>query len=374
MAGQNRRPGRDSVTPPQVALLQLDRRSAGPARLAPGRTATILVVDDEEGNRVMLGRILEHRGYAVETAGDGPAALAILAATPVDLVLLDVQMPGMNGIEICRTIKETPASRLTPVVLVTGLTDREHRIAGIEAGADDFVSKPFDHEELAARVASLVRLKRYTDELESAESVILSLALTVEARDPYTDGHCQRLAVYARALGARLGLPDDALVSLERGGYLHDVGKIGIPDAVLQKPGPLTAAEFETMKQHTVIGEGLCGTLNSLEGIRPIVRSHHERRDGSGYPDGLRGDDIPLAAQIIAIVDSYDAMTTTRPYRPALSAEHAFGELARETERGLHREDLMHEFIALGRAGALRALADAANARHGPPGCRHADG
>jgi putative two-component system response regulator len=331
-----------------------ERRPRGPV---------ILVVEDAQPNRELLVRLLSAHGYHVESACDGEAALRTLEDKRPDLVMLDVKLPGIGGFDVCRAIKQRPATRLTPVVLVTGLNDRQHKIKGIEAGADDSLSKPFDQEELIARVGSLVRLKRYTDELESAESVILSLALTVEARDPYTEGHCQRLAAYARALGVKLGLHNDDLASLERGAYLHDVGKISVPDAVLQKPSTLTNEEYETLKRHAVVGERLCGELRSLDAVRPIVRHHHERRDGSGYPDGLRGDDIPLLAQIVGIVDTYDAITTTRPYRAALPADHAYEELARETNLGLHRGDLVQEFVALGRAGSLDESAAAVRLR-----------
>jgi len=317
----------------------------------------VLVVDDQQQSRDLLVRVLIGHGCVVDSVGDGEGALRRLEDTRPDLVLLDVELPGLSGFDVCREIKRRPATRLIPVVLVTGLDGREHKITGIQAGADDFLSKPFDREELLARVGSLVRLKRYTDELESAESVILSLAMTVEARDPYTEGHCQRLAAYSKALGATLNLHEDQLASLERGGYLHDVGKIGIPDAVLLKPSRLTPGEFETIKQHTIIGERLCGELHSLAAVRPIVRHHHERRDGSGYPDGLAGDDIPLLAQIVAIVDTYDAITTSRPYRAALPAAHGYEELSRETARGLHDTRLVQEFIGLGRAGTLDAIA-----------------
>jgi putative two-component system response regulator len=228
---------------------------------------------------------------------------------------------------------------------------REQRIVGIHAGADDFITKPFDAEELQARVASLLRLKLYTDELDSAESVILSLALTVEARDAYTEGHCQRLAAYATALGSTLGLSEAELAALHRGGYLHDVGKIGIPDTILLKPGRLTDAEYALIKQHPVIGERLCGDLRSLRLVRDIVRSHHERRDGSGYPMGLKGDEIPLLAEIVAIVDTFDAMTTTRPYRDALPEQAALDELLRDAAKGAFRQDLVERFIGLRRAG-----------------------
>jgi putative two-component system response regulator len=317
----------------------------------PPRRPTILVVDDAQQNCQILARLLTPHGYTVESASDGEAALVALEEKPPDLVLLDVQLPGLDGFEVCRRIKQRPATRLTPVILVTALHAREQKIRGIDVGADDFLAKPVDAQELIARVGSLVRLKRYTDDLESAESVILSLALTVEARDPYTEGHCQRLASYATALGAQLDLHADEIAALQRGGYLHDVGKIGVPDAVLQKPSRLTTAEYETMKRHAVIGERLCGDLRSLLAVRPIVRSHHERRDGSGYPDGLHGDEIPLTAQIVGIVDVYDAITTTRPYRTARPPDLAYEELTKEADRGLHRQDLVQAFIALARSG-----------------------
>src|SRR6266851_3471481 len=289
--------------------------------------ARILVVDDHEGNRTLLSRLLTREGHVVYTAKNGEEALEFVLRELPDLVLLDVMMPLVNGFEVCREMKRQPATRLIPIVLVTALKDSGDKIAGLEAGADDFLSKPVNPAELQARVRSLVRLKRYTDDLDSAESVIVSLALTIEARDAYTNGHCQRLAGYAAALGHSIGLGEDDIASLERGGFLHDIGKVGIPDRVLIKPGRLTPDEYEIIQCHTVIGDKLCGGLRSLKRVRPIVRHHHERLDGSGYPDGLRGDDIPLLAQIMSIVDLFDAVTTTRPYRPAQSAHHAGDEL-----------------------------------------------
>lgn len=330
---------------------------------------SVLVVEDAASNLELLVRLLTAQGYTVRSATNGEMALESIEQHPPDLILLDVQLPGVDGFEVCRRVKQNAATRLIPVVLVTGLRAREHRIEGINAGADDFVSKPFDAQELTARIRSLLRLKRYTDELDSAESIILSLALTVEARDKYTDGHCQRLAGYATALGAELGLNEDELAALGRGGYLHDVGKIGIPDALLLKPARLTVGEYDVMKRHAEIGERLCGHLRSLGLVRPIVRHHHERLDGSGYPDGLREGAVPILAQIVAIVDAYDAMTTDRPYRSAVSAEEAFAELARDAARGLHRRDIVATFMALGRNGRLATIADslaAAGNGHGP--------
>jgi putative two-component system response regulator len=197
----------------------------------------------------------------VVTASDGQQALDMVEHDHPDLVLMDVVMPKLSGFEVCDRIKQNKATRLTPVMLVTARRESQDRIRGINAGADDVLTKPFNAHGLKARVRSLVRLKRYTDDLDSAESVILSLALVIEARDAYTDGHCQRLAWYATALGGALGLGEDQLAALYRGGYLPDVGKIGIPDAVLLKPGKLDAAEYELIKQHPVIGDRLCGEL-----------------------------------------------------------------------------------------------------------------
>jgi putative two-component system response regulator len=311
----------------------------------------VLVVDDEAGNRLMMTRLLERHAYQVHTVDNGEAAREFLESTDLlpDLILLDVMMPGIDGFSLCRLIKQHPATRLIPVVLLTSLDARQHRIDGINAGADDFLTKPVQFEELTARAANLVKLKRYTDDLESAQSVILSLALTVEARDPYTDGHCRRLAAYATAVGRAMVLSRDELNALERGAYLHDVGKIGVPDAILLKPEPLTPAEFTLMQSHTTIGERLCGQLRSLRPVRSIVRHHHERLDGSGYPDGLRGSELPLLAQIVGVVDAYDAMTTTRPYRKALEASAACEELLADSRNGRMDPAIVELFVALDR-------------------------
>ncbi len=327
----------------------MSQRIFFPSLLSDLRVATrLLVVDDVPQNRTLLERMLTAEGYSVTSVGDGATALRLVEAEAPDLIVSDIDMPNMNGIEFCRRVKENPATRLVPFILITGLADRTNRIAGIEAGADDFLGKPFDSQELKARVRSLLRLKRYTDELDSAESVIISLALTVEARDPYTRGHCQRLAAYAMLIGERIGASDEQLSALHRGGYLHDVGKIGVPDSVLFKPASLTRDEYEVLKRHTVIGDRLCGDLRALSLVRPIVRSHHERLDGSGYPDGLKGDAVPFLAQIVSIVDQYDAITTSRPYRQAMPPERAFDELAQDVKNGLLNPDLVDILYAIG--------------------------
>ena len=312
---------------------------------------SVLIVDDIEGNARLIESLLVPDGHTVRIAGGGAEALQLVRADPPDLVLMDVMMPNVDGFEACRVIKQDSSTRLIPVVLVTALDNTATRLRGLEAGADDFVTKPFNAPELRARVRSLLRIKRYTDDLDTAESVIVSLALTIEARDSTTDGHCQRLARYASALGRTLNLDADDVSALARGGFLHDVGKVGIPDDILLKPGPLTPAEYELMKQHTVIGDRLCGELRFLRKVRPIVRHHHERLDGSGYPDGLQGDAIPVLAQIMGIVDVFDALTTDRPYRRALPVERAVAELRREVAGGWRHAELVDTFLEqVGRA------------------------
>lgn len=316
-------------------------------------TGRVLVVDDIDGNIRLSRSLLEVDGHELTVARSGVEALAMVAEVPPDVILLDVRMPGLDGFEVCRRLKANGATRLVPVVLVTASEDPDDKLRGLEAGADDFISKPFNAHELRARVRSLVRIKRFTDDLDSADTVILSLAQTIEARDPSTEGHCRRLSLYAAALGRRVGLGPEDLEALLRGGVLHDVGKVGVPDAVLLKPGRLTRDEFEVMKTHTVIGDALCGSLRALRRVRPIVRSHHERLDGSGYPDGLRGDAVPLTAQIMGIVDVYDAMTTQRPYKPALSTGVACDELVDEARRGRQSRDLVGLFVGMAVAGQL---------------------
>jgi putative two-component system response regulator len=307
----------------------------------------ILVADDEPSNIALVRRLTVGEGYELATAGDGEAALEQVRIQRPDVILLDVNMPRLDGFEVCRLLKADPLTRLIPVVLITGLGAVEDRVRGIEAGADDFLTKPFAAAELRARIRSLTRFKRYTDELDSAEAVILSLARTIEARDPYTGGHCERLASYASALGARLGLNEDDKIALRRGGFLHDVGKIGIPDAVLTKRGPLDAAERALMEQHPAIGDALCSELRLLDDVRPIVRHHHERLDGTGYPDRLSGDGIPLLAQIMSVVDAYDAMTTARPYRTALSCDVAFEQLRDDAAKGWKSATLVAQFTSM---------------------------
>ena len=294
----------------------------------------VLVVDDDLTTAEMFGRLMTALGYDVSVVTSGEAALKSAALRCPDVVIMDVKMRGMDGFEACRRLKNNPKTRLVRVMLVTGLTSTGDRVRGIEAGADGFLTKPPAIAELRARVQSLMRAKQHLDDLDSAESLIVFLALTIEARDPYTLGHCERLASLAVAVGEQLDLDRRQLYALRRGAFLHDVGKIGVPDAVLLKAGRLTEPEYALMQQHTVIGAGICATLRSLEDVVPIVRHHRERLDGTGYPDRLAGEAIPLLACIIGVVDAYDAMITDRPYKNAFARDKVFEELRDEVRKG----------------------------------------
>jgi putative two-component system response regulator len=314
------------------------------------RQGTVLAADDNEANRELLSDLLSAEGYQVVCAADGQQALARVDSDSIDLALLDVVMPRPTGFEVCQAMKSKPQTRLIPVVLLTSLNSDSDRITGIMCGADDFLSKPVNKHELLARVHSLVRLKHFTDDLESAETVLFSLALSIEAKDPCTEGHCERLSNYSVALADKLGVPDELKVALRRAGIVHDVGKVAVPDHILLKPGPLDPEEWKIMKQHPLIGERICSPLKSFRHVLPIIRQHHEKLDGSGYPDGLKGEEITLTAQIIQTVDIYDALTTTRPYRKALSPKEAFAIIYAEVKKGWWNGELVNllERVVLG--------------------------
>lgn len=305
---------------------------------------TVLIVDDGAVNRRLLHAHLAALGCQPLAADHGPAALEMVVERTVDLVLLDVQMPGMDGFEVCRRIKSDPATRLLPVVMITALSETQDRVKALEAGADDFMSKPIDRAELAARVRSALSLKGAYDQLESTEQVLYSLAAAVEAKDRHTQAHTKRVAGLARRLAERLGLGEADLDLAYRGGRMHDIGKIGIPDAVLLKPGPLDAGEWTLMRQHPAIGESILRPLGSASGLLPIVRHHHEKWDGSGYPDGLEGHEIPLLARIVAACDGYDSLVSDRPYRAGRSHDAALSVL--NQGKGRHWDPELVELLA----------------------------
>ncbi len=295
--------------------------------LLPPRRPRVLVVDDKQSNRELLEGRLADLGYDVREAKDGIEALDAVSAEEPDLILLDVDMPRLDGIAVCERLKAHPIHRMIPIVILTASSDRDTKLRGLEAGADDYLSKPFDAKELLIRTKVLLRQRALNQRLEATEGVLFALARAVEARDRHTIHHAERVGRYSEAIGGADGLTPEDCEFLYQGGVLHDLGKIAIPDAILLKPGPLTAEEFAVMRTHSVEGERICLSLRSIAHYLPIIRHHHERVDGAGYPDHLYANDIPLGARIAAISDAWDAMVSDRPYRAGLGADEAISRL-----------------------------------------------
>jgi putative two-component system response regulator len=296
--------------------------------------ARVLIVDDLEENLEVFSDILEPEGYRISTAQNGREAVDKALAEPPDIVIMDVSMPKMTGIEACRILKQDDRTRFVPIVLVTALVAREDRIAGKVAGCDDFLSKPVDFEELKIRTRSLLRMKAATDELEVAENVLVSLARALEAKDRYTAGHSERVAGYAEALGGEVGLSREECRNLKRAGLLHDIGKIGIPGDYLRKRGKLTDEEYEEVKKHPVIGFEICRPLRTMAPFVHLIRGHHERLDGLGYPDRLAGEAIPLPMRCLSTSDVYDALTSERAYRGPMTHDEALVVMRDEARLG----------------------------------------
>jgi putative two-component system response regulator len=287
------------------------------------------VVEDDPANRFLLTQLLERDRYRVIAVADGEAAIHSVAEHSPDLVLLDVGLPRLDGYEVTRQLRRDPRTATLPVLLITGRTDPEDVVAGLDAGADDFLRKPFDRAELMARIRGALRLRRALVGMEAAHAVVMALANAVEAKDAPTEQHCQRLAHLATRMATRLGLPSAELDAIAYGALLHDVGKIGVPEAILTKPGPLDDEEWAVMRRHPEMGERICAPLAAFAVFGPIIRHHHERWDGGGYPDGLRHSAIPIGARVVALVDAFDAMTHNRVYQSARSVADAMGEISR---------------------------------------------
>jgi len=309
--------------------------------------ATILVVDSEEINRRLLKAIFKTTPYRILEARKASEATAMLETQKIDLVILDLMLPEMSGPELCRWMKAHRTTQLIPVLMITNILGVENEIVGISSGADEFLIKPLHPAVVRTRVRAMLRNKSLIDSLEEAETILLALAQTVEHRDPYTGKHCQRLAVASVMLGEALGLGSQDLTSLYRGGFLHDIGKIAIPDAILFKRGMLTEEEWEVMRSHPVSGEEICRPMRSLAPVLPIIRSHHERWDGSSYPDGLAGEEIPLVARILQVADIFDALTSERPYKLALTPDAAFAVMEEEVRRGWRDPELVPLFASI---------------------------
>lgn len=321
--------------------------SAGPL-LEGGRAGRLLIIDSQEVNRRLIKGMLRSAGqYEFFEAANGRSALDILERQTTDLIVLDLMMPDISGPEFCRRLKSHRRTQLLPILMITSVQSAENEVLGIDAGADEYLTKPLHPSVLRARVRALLRHKSAIDSLDEAETILFALAQAVEARDSYTAEHCQRLATYSVALGVALGLSRPELVALYRGGFLHDIGKVSTPDSILHGNKRLTEAEWVIMKQHTVRGEEICRPMRSLAPVLPIIRSHHEKWDGSGYPDGLAGEKIPLLARIMQIVDIFDALITERTYKRAYSIEEATSILEEEVVRGWRDPELVSLFISL---------------------------
>ncbi len=307
--------------------------------------ARILIVDDMATTRKLISLTLVKPEFEVVEAASGEAALEYLRDNAVDVVLMDVMMPGMDGFEATRRIRKELNLTLLPVIILTTVDATDAVVRGMKAGADDYVTKPFNNVELVARVHAAVARKRLIDRLDDTEAVLFSLARMVEARDHDTGDHCDRLAHASVVLGKALQLPPNDLEALRRGGVMHDIGKLGIPDAILLKKGKLDPDEWEIMKQHVTIGAGLCAPLHSMRKTVDIIRCHHEKWNGSGYPDGLAGEDIPLLARVFQIVDIFDALSYARPYKPVFPHEKVLEILNEETAKGYWDPKLMAVFM-----------------------------
>ena len=344
-----------------------------------GRTTrqTILVADDTPENIDLLSALLRQE-YRVKVATSGEKALAIVNSTePPDLILLDIMMPGMNGYDVCRRIKANPDRRGIPIIFVTAMTSIEDERLGLEVGAVDYITKPISPPIVAARVRTHLALYDQTRVLEdrvrartaelfaSRQQIIRRLGRAAEFRDNETGNHVIRMSYYARLIAQAIGLGPEATELLFNTASMHDIGKIGIPDAVLLKPGPLSKAEWAVMRQHPEIGAEIIGEHDDelLQTARTIALTHHERFDGSGYPRGLIGEDIPLFGRIVAVADVFDALMTARPYKPAMPIDETLQVMGRNT--GLHFDPALMEVLPSVLPDMLRINATYADT-HGP--------
>jgi len=339
MAVTNRSVKQVVTTLPETRLPRWENALEDAAQLP-----TILIVDDLDLNRHLLKAILKTESYRILEAKRPSVALKLLEHEKVDLVVMDMVMPGMSGPDFCRALKAERRTQLIPILVLTGVQGADSEIAGIESGADEFLVKPLQPAVVRTRVRGMLRSKALIDSLDEAETILFALAKSVEARDNYTGMHCERLAAYSVRLGQAVGVSKADQLALYRGGYLHDIGKIEIPDAILFKNGLLSPDEWQVMRMHTLRGEEICKPMQTLAPVLPIIRSHHERWDGSGYPDGLSGEAIPLLARILQVADIYDALTTARSYKPAFTHAHALEIMLEESERGWRDPELIPLF------------------------------
>lgn len=327
----------------------LDRRVPvpGAGEDSPATATKILLVDGSPINRHLLKSMLRLGNHEFFEAATGLDALEIVAGQSVDLIIVDLLLPGLGGTELCRRLKSNRKTQFIPILMLTSVHGFDFEVEGIESGADEYLTMPLHPSVVRARVNSLLRHKAAIDSLEEAETILFALAQAVENRDMATGQHCERLATYSVALGLALGLPRKDLVALYRGGFLHDIGKVSIPDSILLGTGKLTDDQWKVMQMHTIRGVEICKPMKTLSPVLPIIRSHHERWDGTGYPDRLKGEDIPLLARILQVVDIFDALTTARSYKPAFTKEEALEILQEEAAKGWRDPELVSLFVSM---------------------------
>ena len=307
----------------------------------------ILIVDDDVVTSRMLAELLTGEGHRTSMVHDGLDALLMVEQDRPDLILLDLELPRASGYEICRTLKSNPETHWIPIIMLTGHTAVEDRVRAWDLDADDFLTKPFQMVEVAARCRSLLRSKRLRDELDSAENVAFAFARAVEAKSAYTHGHSERVQHGSLILAKALNVSPANCEIMRKGALLHDIGKISIPDQILDKQGPLTAAEYDVVKTHPRTGAHILEPLHSLQDVIPLIRWHHERCDGRGYPDGLVKSQVPDIVRMLSVADVYDSLSSKRPYRPAMNAEECRRVLWLEAEQGNLDPELVAAFCDL---------------------------
>ncbi len=341
------------ISPNVAGISLLDDAGAAGAAAGPlvdpetrtGLQPHVLIIDNEAINRRVLKAMLKADPYRIFECREASEAIELLESERIDVIVLALMLPGMSGPDLCRWLKNNRKTQFIPLLMLTDVHGVENEIAGISSGADEFLLRPLHPAVVRTRIKAMLKNKALIDSLEEAENILIALAQAVEHRDKYTGSHCERLAAYSVRMGMALKLPEEALTALRQGGFLHDIGKISTPDAILFKPASLTPDEWQVMKSHTIKGEEICRQMKSLALVLPIIRSHHEKMDGSGYPDGLVGEQIPLLARILQVVDIYDALTTARCYKPAFSREEALRMMAEEAQRGW-RDPMLVELFA----------------------------